>query len=102
MKLNIATTALASAAIVLSMSATSVSAAYSDANSGTCLSAVVSNAGQHDDEDLSDEATYYTINGNDNGEAQAQYNIQTQMQSLASTLNMNVDEDQGGPDEELK
>ena len=100
MKLNVATNVLASATIVLSMSATSVSAAYSD-DSGTCLSAVVSNAGQHDDENLSDEATYYTINGSDNEEAQAQSNIQTNMQSLAQTLNMNVDEDQG-PDEELK
>lgn len=101
MKLNIATTALASAAIVLSMSATSVSAAYSDA-AGTCLSAVVSNAGEFDDTDLSDEATYYTINSSD--AEQAESNIQKQMQSLAEALGLNVEEeeDRDGPEEELK
>lgn len=101
MKLNVATTVLASAAI-MSMTVTSVSAVYSEA-AGTCLSAVMSNAGKHDGDNLSDEAAYYTISSSDAEEAE--YNIQTQMQSLAEALDLEFQEEgreDGGPDDELK
>ena len=122
MKLNVAATVLAYAA----MSVTSVSAVYSNA-AGTCLSAVIANAGQQRDVDWSDEAAYYTIgntnsnnynyanndqDGDDEQEGgdeeqeqdaeaqQAEYNIQTQMKSLAESLGLGYQEEDDGEDEE--
>ena len=110
MKLNVAATVLAYAAMNLSM----VSAVYSNA-AGTCLSAVIANAGQQRDVDWSDEAAYYTIgnansnnynyanndqNGDDEEEQdaeaeEAEYNIRTQMRSLAEALGLNYQEEDG-------
>ena len=144
MKLNVAATLLAS---LMSMSVPSVSAVYSNA-AGTCLSAVIANAGQQQDVDWSDEAAYYTIgntnknyynanNNADDGEdgdeeeegereqeeeeegadrlrrrlqdeeeqqeneeeeeeaeaEEAEYNIQTQMRSLAEALGLDYQEE---------
>ena len=106
MKLNIAATVLASAAMNLS----TVYAVYSNA-AGTCLSAVIANAGQQQDVDWSDEAAYYTIgntnkkyynvNNDEDGDEQeeeaeaeeAEYNIQTQMRSLAEALGLDYQEE---------
>ena len=66
MKLNVAATALASAVVSMA-SVPTVSAVYSSNSAGTCLSAVIANAGQQQDVDWSDEAAYYTIgNANNN------------------------------------
>ena len=110
MKLIVAATVLASL-----MTVTSVSADYSNSAAGTCLSAVIANAGQQRDVDWSDEAAYYTIgnansnnynyanndqNGDDEEEQdaeaeEAEYNIRTQMRSLAEALGLNYQEEDG-------
>ena len=114
MKLNVAATVLAYAAMNLA----SVSAVYSN-SAGTCLSAVIANAGQQQDVDWSDEAAYYTIgnannnynnynanNGEDGDEEQeqeaeaeeAEYNIRMQMRSLAEALGLDAQEEDDGED----
>lgn len=110
MKLHVAVTVLASFAASL----TSVSA-------GECLSAVTAYAGQQQDVQWTDSASYYTINNNanyNNGNAnyynddqqnnqqqaeenaeQAEQNIQAQMESLAEALGIEFDEgEQDGQD----
>ena len=115
MKLNVAATVLAYAAMNLA----TVSAVYSN-SAGTCLSAVIANAGQQQDVDWSDEAAYYTIgnannnynnyNANNNGEdgdeeqeqeaeaEEAEYNIRMQMRSLAEALGLDAQEEDDGED----
>ena len=114
MKLNVAATVLAYAAMNLA----TVSAVYSN-SAGTCLSAVIANAGQQQDVDWSDEAAYYTIgnvnnnynnynanNGEDGDEEQeqeaeaeeAEYNIRMQMRSLAEALGLDAQEEDDGED----
>ena len=112
MKLNVAATVLAYAAMNLA----TVSAVYSN-SAGTCLSAVIANAGQQQDVDWSDEAAYYTIgnannnynnynanNGEDGEEEQeaeaeeAEYNIRMQMRSLAEALGLDAQEEDDGED----
>lgn len=102
MKLHVAATVLASFASLTSVSA----------DGGQCLSAVTAYAGQQQDVNWTDNASYYTINDNnanyynnqeDNAEEaeenaeQAEMGIQYQMQSLAQALGIEFEEaDQDG------
>lgn len=98
MKLHVAATVLASFASLISVSA----------DGGQCLSAVTAYAGQQQDVNWTDNASYYTINSNANynnnnqendaeeaeeNAEQAEMGIQYQMQSLAEALGIEFEED---------
>ena len=119
MKLHVAATALASAVVSMASVPTVSAVSSNAAAAGTCLSAVIANAGQQQDVDWSDEAAYYTIgnannnynnynanNGEDGDEEQeqeaeaeeAEYNIRMQMRSLAEALGLDAQEEDDGED----
>ena len=128
MKLNVAATALASAVVSMASVPTVSAVSSNAAAAGTCLSAVIANAGQQQDVDWSDEAAYYTIgnannnvyynNNANNGEdgddqedgeeeqeqeaeaQQAEYNIQAQMKGLAEALGLGYQEEEEGEEGE--
>lgn len=97
MKLHVAATVLASFASLISVSA----------DGGQCLSAVTTYAGQQQDVNWTENASYYTINSNANynnnqendaeeaeeDAEQAEMGIQYQMQSLAEALGIEFEED---------
>lgn len=97
MKLHVAATVLASFASLISVSA----------DGGQCLSAVTTYAGQRQDVNWTENASYYTINSNANynnnqendaeeaeeDAEQAEMGIQYQMQSLAEALGIEFEED---------